>query len=224
MKKIVSAGLAALTIAGGSVAVAVVNPLSIAAAQTDATTTTQAPAATTPAAPADGTATRTGPLDQALSALVTDGTLTQAQADAVKAKVDTLRPAKGDHDAGRGPGRDMGRGGPVLEEAATFLGTTAADLRTQLEGGATLATIAGDKTQALIDSIVASSNTRIDAAVTAGRLDAAKATELKANTVTRITNEVNGVKPAGKGPGGHGGHGRGSGTAPAAPSSTTTTN
>jgi hypothetical protein len=230
MKKIVSAALAAVTIAGGSVAVAAVSPFGVASAQTDATTTTQSPTTTAPAttAPAGGTAkpAHTGVLDEALTALVTDGTLTQAQSDAVKAKVDSRRPAPGTatHKSRGGIERGMriGRGGAVLDEAATYLGTTAHALRTQLEGGATLASIAGDKTQGLIDSLVASANTRIDAAVTAGTFDATKAATLKTDTATRITNEVNGVKPAGKAGDDMRGHGHGhrNGAASTAPSAT----
>jgi len=68
------------------------------------------------------------------------------------------RPGFGDH--GDRPG---------LEAAATYLGTTAVALRTQLQGGKTLAQIAdetsGKSAQGLIDALVADARTHITARV-----------------------------------------------------------
>lgn len=212
MKKALATGIAALAVAGGSVAVAAVSPFGAASAQTGSSSTTA------PAAGSSGSATPAprpdGPLEQALKALVADGTLTQAQADAVQAKLDALRPADGGGRHGRGemggPGMKAGAG---LDEVATFLGISVDDLHTQLESGKTIAQIAGDKTQALIDSLVASANKRIDDAVTAGKLTADKATELKSQTTQRITDMVNNTMPEG----GRGGHGHGPGFGPGGP-------
>lgn len=169
-------------IAAGTLAVAAFGP-TVAGAQS----TTQPPSATAPA-PRQS-------LDDVLKALVSDGTLTQAQADTVKARIEAARP-QGGH---RG-----GKHGAHLEEVATFLNTTVAELKTQLDSGKTIAQIAGDKTSALIDSLVASSNKRIDEAVAAGKMTAEQATQLKTETKQRITDMVNGVKPA-EGPRGPGG-------------------
>jgi hypothetical protein len=94
----------------------------------------------------------------------------------------------------------------------------AATIKTRLAAGETLAAIAGAKKDALITALVADETKRIDAAVTAGKLTAAQATEMKANLVAHVTDEVNSTRPigpkmddrggkGGKGGRGHGGHG-----------------
>lgn len=189
-RKILAAGGTA--IAAGSLALAAFGP-TVAGAQS---TTTQPPASSAPAKPRQT-------LDDLLKTLVSDGTLTQAQADAVKTRLEAARP-QGGH-------RGHKHGAP-LEEVATFLGTTVEDLRTQLSGGKTIAQVAGDKTSALINSLVASANKRIDDAVAAGKMNAEQATQLKADTQQRVTDMVNGVKPA------EGRRGPGRGPAAQAPS------
>lgn len=147
-----------------------------------------------------------------LKDLVTKGTLTQAQADAITASVTAAKAAA---DANRPMG---GKGGPLGADRAaietlvsTTIGVDTATIKSRLEAGESLAQIAGAKTAALIAALVADETKRIDAAVTAGTLTAAQATELKANLVAHVTEEVNAVGgkgPFGKGPkGGKGGHG-----------------
>ena len=112
--------------------------------------------------------------------------------------------------AGRfGPGV---RGGD-LSVAATAIGISESDLRTALQRGKTIADVAKDKgvdPQKVIDALVAAGTTRIDQAVTNGKLTAAQAAELKAKLKDSITAFVNGDRPAG-GPGfdGRGFRGRG---------------
>lgn len=144
-----------------------------------------------------------------LKDLVTKGTLTQAQADAVTA---AAAAAKAAHDANHPMG---GKGGPLGADRAaietlvsTTIGVDTATIKSRLQAGESLAQIAGAKKDALIAALVADHTKRIDAAVTAGKLTAAQATEMKANLVAHVTEEVNRV--GGKGPkGGKGGHGRG---------------
>ena len=103
-----------------------------------------------------------------------------------------------------GPG---GRGGPGgLREfndeaaAATYIGTTEADLRTKLQAGQTLAqiaTAAGKTRDGLIAALVADANTKIDAALAAGKITAAQATAQKASLTARVTAEVDATRPAG---------------------------
>lgn len=158
-------------------------------------------------------------LTNTLKDLVTKGTLTQAQADAIASAMES---AKAAHDANRPMG---GKGGPLGADRAaietlvsTTIGVDTATIKSRLQGGESLAQIAGAKKDALIAALVADETKRIDAAVTAGRLTAAQATELKANLVAHVTEEVNAVGgkgPFGKGPkgdrGGRGGHGHGHG-------------
>ena len=152
-----------------------------------------------------------------LKDLVTKGSLTQAQADAVTA---AAAAAKAAHDANRPMG---GKGGPLGADRAaietlvsTTIGVDTATIKSRLQAGESLAQIAGAKKDALIAALVADETKRIDAAVTAGTLTAAQATTLKANLVAHVTEEVNAVGgkgPFGKGPkgghGGRGGHGHG---------------
>ena len=168
-----------------------------------------------------------------LKDLVTKGTLTQAQADAVTA---AAAAAKAAHDANRPMGP---KGGPLDADRAaietlvsTTIGVDTATIKSRLQAGESLAQIAGAKKDALIAALVANETKRIDAAVTAGKLTAARATEMKANLVAHVTEEVNEV--GGKGPkGGRGGHGHdhrgpkgggmGGATAPKLPTPTATT-
>ncbi len=100
-----------------------------------------------------------------------------------------------EHD-GRGPGgHHRGEG---LQAAADAIGITPEALRTELEGGSTIAEVAAAhdvEVQAVIDALVAEATARIDQAVADGRLDADRAEEMKANLVERITARVNGERP-----------------------------
>lgn len=157
---------------------------------------------------ADGAAatvtSRVDGIKQALSGLVTDGTLTQAQADKVAATLDSsdaLR--RHGHDGGPGgPGGYSGpggRGGRNLSAAATALGLSQADLRTALEGGKSLAQVAKDKGVAVgtvVTALVDAEKARIAQAVKDGRLPQADADERLADLTARVTDRVNGVRPA----------------------------
>ncbi len=140
-----------------------------------------------------------------LSGLVSKGTLTQAQVDAIsKALTDARGAAKAAYDAARAE---------HIKVITDALGIDEATLKAKVQAGESLATIAGAKKEALISALVAFETKKIDAAVTAGKLTAAKATELKAGLTARVTAHVEatkgmGVGPKGKGPIGKG-HGRG---------------
>ena len=114
-----------------------------------------------------------------------------------------------------------GKGGPLGADRAatealisTTIGVDSATVKSRLQAGESLAQIAGAKKDALIAALVADHTKRIDAAVTAGKLTAAQATQMKTNLVAHVTEEVNevgGKGPFGKGPkggkDGRGGHG-----------------
>jgi hypothetical protein len=147
-----------------------------------------------------------------LSALVTKGTITQAQADAITAAADAARaavqalkpaklekPTKAEKDA-------------RLALISTTIGVDTATIKSRLAAGETLATIAGAKKDALIAALVAAETSRIDAAVIAGKITAAQATILKGRLLAHITEDVNEVRPAHpKGEREGGKHGRGHG-------------
>jgi hypothetical protein len=109
-----------------------------------------------------------------------------------------------------------GRHGPgdELDAAASYLGTTAASLLTQLQAGKTLAQVAtattGKSTAGLVTALVAAEKTEIAAAVTSGKLTQAQADQITTTLTQRFTDLVNGVHSAG-GPGGGFGHGHGPG-------------
>jgi hypothetical protein len=118
--------------------------------------------------------------------------------------------SKGHTDANRPMG---GMGGPLGADHAAMealvsatIGVDSATIKSRLQAGESLAQIAGAKKDALIAALVAEKTKQINAAVTAGKLTAAQATEMKTNLVAHVTEEVNEV--GGKGPkGGRGGHG-----------------
>ncbi len=125
---------------------------------------------------------------EALRGLVSDGTLTQAQADRVAAALNGKLPA-------RRPGGPHGhRGGPRgLGTAATTLGMTVEELRTALQGGHSLADVARSKMvtrDRLVGSLVDAANTHLAEDVAAGRLTQAQADTRAAELTARIGEQV----------------------------------
>ncbi len=152
-----------------------------------------------------------------LDAAVTAGKLTQTQADAFAARlqqgitsmVNGTRPARPAGPLGMGPGR-----GDDLQAAADYLGIPLATLRTDLQSGETLAQVAGatsgKSAAGLIAALVAHETSELDAAVKAGKLTQAQMDAITANLQQRVTDRVNGTRPARPaGPRGHGGTGHG---------------
>ena len=137
-----------------------------------------------------------------LGPLVEDGTITEAQAEAVaEALADGFGHRRG------------GRHGFGLEAAAEFLGISVDDVRTALEAGSTLADVAADNgssAAALVDELVADAEERLDEAVADGRLDEAEKAERLDGITERITAMVNGELPL-DGPRGRGHHGHAEG-------------
>jgi polyhydroxyalkanoate synthesis regulator phasin len=137
-------------------------------------------------------------LDGILSGLVTKGTITQVQADAVKAAVlSAAETAKANR-----PEKVGGPDRAAMDAlVSSTLGIDSATIKSRLQAGETLASIAGDKKDALIAALVAEHSKKIDAKVAAGKITAAQATTLKANLVAHVTQEISSVK----GKRGHGG-------------------
>lgn len=202
-------------VAGALVAAVAVGSFSVA----EAATTKSAKMVNSVAAakPTIGGANAMGanPLKGILDGLVTKGTITQAQEDAIVAAFTAAQPLTGNHGPRMG---GMGAEDPAQQAAEqatvlSVLGIDATALQAAKAAGKSLATLAGAKTQALINALVALENKEIDAAVTAGKLTAAQATTQKANTVAHVTAHVNATpgQPGvgGMGMGHRGGHGRG---------------
>jgi hypothetical protein len=202
-KRMAKAGLALGLIGGSAAGFALVTP-GVSGAQT----TTTAPSTTTSS---DTQPDREAQLRETLKPLLDNGTLTQAQVDAVVGALKAAEPVGGHRGGG---------GGADLSVAATTIGVSADELRTALQSGQSIADVAtakGVAPQAVIDAMVAAMNQRLAASVTAGKLTQAKADELAASAATRISDVVNGVVQPGPG------HGPRPERAPATEAPTTTT-
>ena len=167
---------------------------------------------------------------------VTDGRLTQAQADARLADFDANAPTLVNSttlgtEHGFGPGFDGGRhGGPrgngpeaFISATAIVTGLTAQDVMTQLQSGQSLAQIAQDNGKTADDVIAAARaelSTKLSAAVTAGSLTQAQADAKLAAFDANAATIVNDTNFGAFGPHGHG-HGPDDGTAAPAPTGVT---
>ncbi len=190
-KKLATAGIAAGLTAGGLAGLVIVP--SVSGAQS---TTTTADAGTSSDATRPDPSTR---ITDALAPLVTDGTITQDQADKVASTLAESMPMGGG-------GKHMRGAGPQLDAAATALGMTADELRTELEAGQTIAQVAeakGVDVQTVIDSMVAAEKAKLDEKVAAGDITQEEADAHLAEDTTRFTDMVNNGMPA------RGDHGRG---------------
>jgi hypothetical protein len=187
---LVGGSLAGFTLAGPGLAGAE------SAAPSTSTPSTSTPSTSTPSTGA-GAASPTrpdpaAPLRQALDPLVANGTITQAQEDAVVAALQSARPDR----AG------FSRMGADLDAAAKVLGVTADELRTDLDNGQSLAQIAqakGVDPQAVIDALVAEVKGQLDSRVASGDLTQAQADQRLSDVTDRITKFVNGELPAERG-------------------------
>ena len=167
-----------------------------------------------------------------LTALVSKGTITQAQADAIKAAFAAAAPVRGMEKPGKGMGL-LGEDRAAAEALISkTIGVDVATIRTRIAAGESLGAIAGAKRSDLISVLVAEATKRIDAAVTAGKMTAAQATSLKTGLTAHVTAEVDQVGGK-RGPGkggkedkhgrGHGGPGKGGmGAAPKIPAPSAT--
>ena len=155
----------------------------------------------------DGKGDRNAGISRILGGLVSKGTLTQAQVDAITKALDEAKAAgKAAHDAMRAA---------HIKVITDTLGISEADLTARMKAGETLATIAGAKKDALITALVAFHTKQIDDAVAAGKMTADQATKLKANLKDRVTAGVERLKGPQDGFGHHkgmkGGKGHGHG-------------
>ena len=169
--------IAASTLGGVAAGAAFFTPV-IAGAQDDAVEAEQA-------APERGER-----ISEALQVLVDDGTLTEAQRNAV---VETLQNARLD----RGEFRErLGQRGPRgAGEIAEMLGLEGSEMREALRNGSSIAELAeaqGIDSADVVDAIVASAEERLDTAVENGRIDDAQAAEMLTQAAERAEGLVNG--------------------------------
>jgi hypothetical protein len=139
-------------------------------------------------------------LENQVDADVAAGRITKEEGEAIKARIES-----GDYPifgfGGFGKHGGFGHHGPFgakLDAAASYLGLTEAELRTQLEAGKSLADVAkaqGKSVSGLVDALLAAAEAKVADAVKNGHLTQAEADDLITGLKDRITDLVNGVHP-----------------------------
>lgn len=146
--------------------------------------------ALSPALADSATGGRVTKIKDALKGLVSDGTLTQAQADKVAETLDNQLPPG---PPARGFGKGHGRFAGPLEDAADVLGVTREQLRTALEGGKSLLDVAKEKgvsKDKLVAALVGDAKTRLAERVKAGDLTQAEADARLKELTARVDDLV----------------------------------
>ena len=134
-------------------------------------------------------------IKSALSGLVSDGTLTQAQADKVAGTLERQLPKRAMGPGGHFGGMHMTKN---HDAAAKALGMTTDELRAAVKGGKTLAEVAKDQkvsVDSLVKAMVAATEARLATAVKDGAMTQAQADTMKSSLTQRITDRVNGIRP-----------------------------
>ena len=192
-KKAAAAALTAGLLGGGAAGM-ILGGTSVIGAEESTTSTTVA------ADPSDRP-DPSGRLADAIAPLVDDGTITQAQADAVIAALRDVAPRGGRGGRGGGPRGHDGPGRGVrlgMEAAAEALGMSTEDLRTALRDGRTMAEVAeaqGVEVQTVIDALIAEVDEHLDERVADGDLTQDEADERLAAATERITDRVDNGGP-----------------------------
>jgi hypothetical protein len=125
-------------------------------------------------------------VDEAVAA----GRLSKAEGDALKERIQSE-----DFPVFGGLHRGLGHIGFFgdLDAAASYLGLTEPQLRSQLQDGKSLAQVArdhGKSVDGLVDALVAAAKQRLDRAVAAGRITKAEENSVLADLRERIANRV----------------------------------
>lgn len=90
-------------------------------------------------------------------------------------------------------------GKAAIKTSAETIGITPRELVKDLRDGRTIAQVAGDKTQAVMDALTAQGNAAIDKALADGKISDEQAAKLKANLPQHVQNFVNDPHPGHKG-------------------------
>jgi hypothetical protein len=136
-----------------------------------------------------------------IDADVSAGRLAKEQGDRLKSAIEAGRipvlgvPVLGGRHRVLGPGFGFG---VALDTAATYLGVTKDELRTDLRSGKTLADVARDKGKSvdgLVSALVDAAKKQLDRAVAAGKLTSDQEKSIESDLQQRITHVVNGTRP-----------------------------
>jgi len=144
-------------------------------------------------------------IEDRIDAAVAGGRLSKAQGDELKQRIESNGfPLVVPPFLGHGHFGDHGLHG--LDAAASYLGLSESQLRSQLESGKTLAQVAkaqGKSVDGLVAALKADLKQHLDRAVADGRLTQGQENQILANADQRLTQLVNGKFP-GPPPGGPG--------------------
>ena len=179
-RSVAIAAIAASTLGGVAAGAAFFTPV-IAGAQDDVVEAEQA-------APERGER-----ISEALQVLIDDGTLTEAQRDAVVETLQNARPDRGEFRERRGPRGPRGPRG--AGEIVEILGLEGSEMREALRNGSSIAELAeaqGIDSADVVDAIVARAEERLDTAVENGRIDDTQAAEMLTQAAERAEDLVNG--------------------------------
>lgn len=197
MRKVIAASAVAVSLAvtaGTAVAINQSSPPSLVRSASASPTTALSQNPSRHRGPGD----RQSVLSNSLKKLVANGTITQAQADAILAEVASEQKAQKDtfkNHAKRGlPEGAMGILRGATAAVAKSIGITPDELRTELASGKSVAEIAtahGVDPATVVAAIASEADTRIDALVSDGTLTADQATTLKSGLNTLVENFVN---------------------------------
>jgi hypothetical protein len=190
----------ALAVAAGAFTTAFIGGVALAGFQLPALDGTALSTIPTVANAATDQASRTK-LKAILDGLVTKGTITPAQEDAILQAVTAAEPTPKPNVPNTKPRTTvpsvMSFIGDLTKAAGDYLGMDTVTLLTQLRGGKSVADIAnglaaqGKNAQGLIDTLTRTANGKLDAAVAANRLTADQAATLKPKIAAEITTFVN---------------------------------
>jgi len=131
-----------------------------------------------------------------VDAAVKDGRLTQAEGDAIKARISSGDFGPGFGVIGPGFGEHVEITG--LDAAASYLGLTVAQLRSELESGKTLAQVAvaqGKSVAGLKQALLADARSHLDQAVKDGKITAAEEQQMLSDLSSHLDDLVNGSLP-----------------------------
>jgi polyhydroxyalkanoate synthesis regulator phasin len=135
-------------------------------------------------------------LEKRVDAAVAAGRITKSQGDELKRRIESNDFPLFGFGGPRGFEHHGHIGG--LDAAASFLGMTEMQLRSELESGKTLADVAkahGKTVDELVQALVADAKKHLDEAVADGRITKAQEQQLLSNLERRITDMVNGKRP-----------------------------
>ena len=190
----------ALAVAAGAFTTAFIGGVALAGFQLPALDGTALTTIPTVANASTDLASRTK-LKAILDGLVTKGTITQAQEDAILQAITAAEPTPKPNVPNSKPRTTvpgvMSFIGDLTKAASDYLGMDTMTLLTQLRGGKSVADVAnglaaqGKNAQGLIDTLTKTANDKLDAAVAAGKLTADQAATLKPKIAAEITTFVN---------------------------------